>query len=89
MQPGDPTTITGAAERSDSQSLSADYLHQGATAATGNTYEPFLAGCARPDYLLPAYFDGRTLAESYYLSVPWLSWQGVLLGDPLCRLGKP
>ena len=72
-----------------SQSLTADYIHQGATAATGNTYEPYLTGCARPDYLLPAYFQGRTLAESYYLSIPMLSWQGVLLGDPLCSLGKP
>jgi uncharacterized protein (TIGR03790 family) len=72
-----------------SQSLSADYIHQGATAATGNTYEPYLGACARPDYLLPAYFEGRTLAESYYLSIPFLSWQGVLLGDPLCSLGKP
>jgi uncharacterized protein (TIGR03790 family) len=68
------------------QNLSADYIHQGATAATGNTYEPYLAGCARPDYLLPAYFQGRNLAESYYLSIPLLSWQGVLLGDPLCSL---
>jgi uncharacterized protein (TIGR03790 family) len=71
------------------QSLAADYIDQGATAATGNTYEPFLVGCARPDYLLPAYFHGRNLAESYYLSIQWLSWQGVLLGDPLCSLGKP
>jgi uncharacterized protein (TIGR03790 family) len=72
-----------------SQSLAADYIDQGATAATGNTYEPYLVACARPDYLLPAYFDGRTLAESYYLSIAMLSWQGVLLGDPLCSLGKP
>jgi len=71
------------------QSLSADYLSEGATAATGNTYEPYLAGCARPDYLLPAYYQGRNLAESYYMSIAFLSWQGVLLGDPLCSLGKP
>jgi uncharacterized protein (TIGR03790 family) len=72
-----------------SQSLSADYILEGATASTGNTYEPYLAGCPRPDYLLPAYCQGRNLAESYYLSIPWLSWQGVLLGDPLSSLGKP
>jgi uncharacterized protein (TIGR03790 family) len=71
------------------QSLSADYLSEGATAVTGNTYEPYLAGCARPDYLLPAYYQGRNLAESYYMSIAFLSWQGVLLGDPLCSLGKP
>jgi hypothetical protein len=43
----------------------------------------------RPDYLLPAYYQGRTLAESYYQALPLLSWQGVVLGDPLCSLGKP
>jgi uncharacterized protein (TIGR03790 family) len=71
------------------QNLSADYLHEGATGVSGNVYEPYLPGCARPDYLLPAYFQGRTLADSYYLSLPFLSWQGIVLGDPLCSLGKP
>jgi uncharacterized protein (TIGR03790 family) len=71
------------------QNLSTDYLHEGATGASGNVYEPYLTGCARPDYLLPAYFQGRNLAESYYLSLPFLSWQGIVLGDPLCSLGKP
>ena len=71
------------------QNLSADYLHEGATGVSGNVYEPYLTGCARPDYLLPAYFQGRNLADSYYLSLPYLSWQGVVLGDPLCSLGKP
>ena len=43
---------------------------------------------ARPDFLLPAYFKGRNLAESYYLSIHSLSWQNVVLGDPLCAIGK-
>jgi uncharacterized protein (TIGR03790 family) len=68
------------------QSMSADYLDEGATAVTGHVGEPYLAQCARPDYLFPAYLKGRTLAESYYLSIRSLSWQNVLLGDPLCRL---
>ena len=71
------------------QNLSTDYLHEGATGASGNVYEPYLSGCARPDYLLPAYFQGRNLAESYYVSLPYLSWQGIVLGDPLCSLGRP
>jgi uncharacterized protein (TIGR03790 family) len=71
------------------QGLSADFIHEGATGASGNVYEPYLAGCARPDYVLPAYFEGRNLAESFYLGIPFLSWQGVVLGDPLCSLGKP
>jgi uncharacterized protein (TIGR03790 family) len=71
------------------QNLSADYLHEGATGASGNVYEPYLETIARPDYLFPAYYKGRNLAESYYLSMPALSWQNIVLGDPLCSLGKP
>jgi uncharacterized protein (TIGR03790 family) len=68
------------------QSLSADYIQEGATGASGNVYEPYLTYCPRPDLLFPAYFSGRTLAESFYLSIPALSWQNIVLGDPLCRL---
>ena len=64
----------------------ADLLHEGATGASGNVYEPYLGGCARPDYVLPAYSQGRNLGESFYLSLPYLSWQGVIAGDPLCVL---
>jgi uncharacterized protein (TIGR03790 family) len=71
------------------QGLSADYIHEGATGVSGNAYEPYLRGCARPDYLLPAYYKGRTLAESYYMALAALSWMGVVLGDPLCSLGPP
>jgi uncharacterized protein (TIGR03790 family) len=68
------------------QGLVADLIHEGATGASGNTYEPYLAACVRPDYLLPAYYLGRNLAESYYVAMPFLSWQGVVVGDPLCAL---
>jgi uncharacterized protein (TIGR03790 family) len=71
------------------QSLAADYLDEGATAATGHSDEPFLQYTPRPDYLLPAYYSGRTLGESFYISIPALSWHNVLLGDPLCKLGPP
>ena len=43
----------------------------------------------RPDLLFPAYFSGRNLAESYYLAIPALSWQNIVVGDPLCSLGSP
>jgi uncharacterized protein (TIGR03790 family) len=70
------------------QGLVADLIHEGATGASGNTYEPYLNACVRPDYLLPAYNQGRNLAESYYVAMIYLSWQGVVVGDPLCAL-KP
>lgn len=70
------------------QTLTADYVHDGATGASGHVYEPFLAFTPRPNILLPAYYSGRNLAESYYLAIPALSWMNVVIGDPLCALGK-
>lgn len=71
------------------QGLSADYIHEGVTGVSGNVFEPYLTGCVRPEYVLPAYAQGRNLAESFYMALPFLSWQGVVFGDPLCSLGKP
>jgi uncharacterized protein (TIGR03790 family) len=71
------------------QTLTADYIHDGATGCSGHVTEPYLGLTPRPDYALPAYFSGRTLAESYYMSIPGLSWQNIVVGDPLCSLGKP
>jgi uncharacterized protein (TIGR03790 family) len=71
------------------QTLTADYIHDGATGASGHVYEPFLQFTPRPNILLPAYFHNRNLAESYYLAIPMLSWMNIVVGDPLCRLGNP
>lgn len=70
------------------QTMTADYILEGATGASGHVAEPYLHMCPRPDLLLPAYFRGRNLAESYYLSMRGLSWQNIVIGDPLCNLGK-
>ncbi len=71
------------------QSLAADYIHEGATGASGHVWEPFLSFCPRPKYVLQAYYLGANLAESFYRGIPALSWQNVVLGDPLCSLGPP
>jgi uncharacterized protein (TIGR03790 family) len=68
------------------QSLTADYIAEGATGASGHVYEPYLQFTPRPQFLLTAYYSGRNLAESYYLAIPALSWMNVVVGDPLCRL---
>jgi uncharacterized protein (TIGR03790 family) len=68
------------------QTLTADYIHEGATGCSGHVYEPYLEFTPHPDYLLPAYFHGRNLAESYYLAIPGLSWQNIVVGDPLSKL---
>jgi uncharacterized protein (TIGR03790 family) len=68
------------------QSLLADLIREGITGGIGNAYEPYLDGCARPDILFSMYLSGFTLAESCYMALPFLSWQAVVIGDPLCRL---
>lgn len=71
------------------QSMAADYLAEGASAVTGHTDEPYLNATPRPDYLFPAYYNGRSLGEAYTASLLKLSWRNVLFGDPLMRLGPP
>lgn len=70
------------------QTMIGDYIHEGVTGTSGHVAEPYLALTPRPDFLFRAYLQGRTLAESYYLSIPALSWENVVIGDPLCTL-KP
>ena len=68
------------------QTLTADYIHEGATGASGHVDEPYLDLIARPDFVLPAYYSGRNLADSFYMGTPGLSWMNIVIGDPLCRL---
>lgn len=68
------------------QSLIADYIHEGVTGVAGNVYEPYLDACVRPQILFPAYVKGLNLAESYYAAIPFLSWQTIVIGDPLTAL---
>lgn len=60
-------------------------LQRGAAVTTGNVYEPLLAGCIRFDIFYDRLLKGYTVAEASVMATPWLSWQGVVLGDPLYR----
>ncbi len=66
------------------QSLMGDLIHDGITGIAGHVSEPYLRATIRPDILFPAYVAGRSLAEAFYLAMPALSWQTVVVGDPLC-----
>ena len=67
-----------------SQSLTGDLIRNGVSGAAGYVAEPYADGAVRPDKLFPAYLAGFNLAEAFYLSTPYLSWQSVIVGDPLC-----
>jgi uncharacterized protein (TIGR03790 family) len=66
------------------QSLTGDLVRAGVTGVAGYVNEPYLDTSIRPDILFPAYFAGFNLAEAFYLALPALSWQSVIIGDPLC-----
>lgn len=66
------------------QSLAGDLIREGITGVSGHVAEPFLDAIVRPQVLLPAYLSGFNLAESFYLAMPFLSWQDIVIGDPLC-----
>ena len=66
------------------QSLIGDLIHEGATGAAGHVAEPYLQSTVRPEILFPAYVAGFNLIEAFYLAIPHLSWQTVVVGDPLC-----
>jgi uncharacterized protein (TIGR03790 family) len=70
--------------RGSAQSLTADLVRAGVTGVAGQVAEPYLDSSVRPDVLFPAYLAGFSLAEAFYLSIPALSWQTVVFGDPLC-----
>jgi uncharacterized protein (TIGR03790 family) len=67
------------------EALAADWLAAGLTGLAAQVAEPYLDGAVRPATLQEAWARGYTLAESFYLAMPYLSWQGVVFGDPLAR----
>jgi len=64
--------------------LIGDLIRGGVTGVAGQVGEPYLLGAVRPQILFPAYLAGFNLAEAFYLAIPSLSWQTVVIGDPLC-----
>ncbi|MEW6742470.1 MAG: TIGR03790 family protein [Planctomycetota bacterium] len=65
------------------QSLIADLIRLGVAAANGHVYEPYLHSVARPHILFRRYAEGFQIGEAYYQSIAFLSWQNVLVCDPL------
>jgi len=61
-------------------------LEEGAAATIGPVGEPYVQSFPIPEMFFELLLEGRwTLAECYTLSLPFLSWQMVLVGDPLYR----
>ena len=66
------------------QSLIADLIAHGLTCVKGDVDEPLLQSMATPSILLDRYTSGYTMAESFYMASPFVSWEDIYIGDPLC-----
>lgn len=63
-----------------------DFISAGGTFAIGHVFEPFTIAGSDNEYLFTRMLiNQRTWAEAAYASIPLLSWQHVVLGDPLGR----
>jgi len=71
--------------RSDSEGWSGPLIARGATATLGNVFEPYLEYLHRPDYFMEALARGYDLVDAAFYALPVLSWQAIVIGDPLYR----
>jgi uncharacterized protein (TIGR03790 family) len=88
-QPPDDWRPTGLPDKAkwfegSGDALVGDLIRDGATGVSGHVGEAYVLGAVRPEILFPAYLVGFSLAEAFYLAAPTLSWQTVVVGDPLC-----
>ncbi|MCH7224936.1 TIGR03790 family protein [Haloferula sp. A504] len=78
-------SFSAATLRDPNKTWCAPLLARGAAATVGNVYEPFLHLTHHLDILTDRLLDGHTLVEAAYMAAPAVSWQAVVLGDPLYR----
>jgi uncharacterized protein (TIGR03790 family) len=69
---------------SGGQSLLDDLIAHGLTCGKGYVDEPLLQAIASPTILMDHYTLGYTMAESFYAASHFVSWEDVVIGDPLC-----
>jgi len=60
-------------------------LKDGITATLGPVAEPYLHAFPEPKAFFEALLDGQCLVEAYYHTLPFNSWQMLLIGDPLYK----
>lgn len=76
----------GTLRAGSSQAWCKRMLEDGVAATLGPVGEPYVQAFPPPEIFFTLLLDGSyTLVETYFLSLPSLSWQMVLVGDPLYR----
>lgn len=83
---GECTTL----KRPDSQAWCKRMIESGVAATLGPVSEPYIGAFPLPEIFFRFLTDGYlSLAECYQVSLPFLSWKMVLIGDPLYRPFSP
>lgn len=71
------------------QEQAADFITAGGTFAVGNVWEPFTFSLCDVSAIVQNFYLGNlTFAEAAYTALPVLSWQQIVLGDPLARVRR-
>jgi len=60
-------------------------MRRGAAVTLGPVREPYVTAFPHGDIFVESLLSGQTIAESYWLALPHVSWAMVILGDPLYR----
>jgi uncharacterized protein (TIGR03790 family) len=60
-------------------------LKNGITATLGAVAEPYLQAFPEPKEFFEELLEGKCLVEAYYRTLPYNSWQIILIGDPLYK----
>jgi uncharacterized protein (TIGR03790 family) len=71
--------------RTSNRGWAGPLVARGVTATVGNVFEPYLQFTHRPNLFLRALARGATLVDAAYFSLQVLSWQAIVIGDPLYR----
>jgi len=83
---GECTTL----KKKDSQVWCKRMLEDGLAATLGPVNEPYVQAFPLPELFFTTLVDGYlSLGEVYLISLPYLSWQMVLIGDPLYQPFRP
>ena len=69
----------------DRNSWTPAFTAEGASATFGNVYEPYLGGTHYPHVYALALARGMSAGEAATAAMPFLSWQGVFVGDPMFK----
>lgn len=71
--------------RSEVKTWCGPMVARGAAVTMGNVYEPYLQFSHRPHLFLERLAQGYNVGDAAYYALPALSWQSILIGDPLYR----